>query len=110
MPLETTPQTVYWPLRFTHAGAGRIAGLGHEAVDHPVKDDAVIEVLPGQLLDPCHMVRRQIGAQLDFDASILKVEIKRVFKIRSARRAGQQEYRQQRQQGAKAMGHVCLRD
>ena len=34
-----------------HAGAGRIARLGHEAVDHAVEDDAVIEAGLGQLGD-----------------------------------------------------------
>ena len=97
-------------VRAASAGAGRIAGLRHEAVDHPVKDDAVIEMLARQFLDPCHMVRRQVGAQLDLDAAIFEVEIKRVFKIRGARRAGQQDCGQQHQQCAKAMGHVCLRD
>ena len=32
-----------------HAGAGRVAALGHEAVDHAVEDDAVVEAFLGQL-------------------------------------------------------------
>ena len=36
----------------THAGAGRIAGLGHEAVDDAMEHHAVIEALAGELLDP----------------------------------------------------------
>ena len=38
--------------RATHAGTGRVTGLGHEAVDDPVEDDPVIETLTGQFLDP----------------------------------------------------------
>ena len=30
-------------VRAAHAGAGRVAGLGHEAVDHAVEDDAIVE-------------------------------------------------------------------
>jgi hypothetical protein len=56
-------------VRSTHAGAARVeggavglaeldvAGLGHEALDHPVKHDAVIGALTGQLLDAGDVVR-----------------------------------------------------
>src|SRR3546814_10457856 len=30
-------------LRSAHSGAGRIAALGHESIDDPVKDDAVVK-------------------------------------------------------------------
>ena len=32
-----------------HAGAGRVAALRHEAVDHAVEDDAVVKAFLGQL-------------------------------------------------------------
>src|SRR6185503_19879565 len=47
------------------AGAGRVTALGHEAGDHPVEDHAVVEALAGQLLDPRHVLRRQVRTQLD---------------------------------------------
>ena len=49
--------------RTAGAGAGGIAALGHEALDHPVEDQTVIEALANQLLDALHMLGRQIGAQ-----------------------------------------------
>src|SRR4051794_41490875 len=42
------------------AGAGRIPGLGHEAVDHAMEHDAVIEALPGELLDARDVLRREV--------------------------------------------------
>ena len=37
----------------------RAAGLGHEAVDHAVKDDAVIEALGDEPLDMGDVTRRE---------------------------------------------------
>ena len=51
--------------RAAGAGAGRVAGLRHEAVDDAVEDDAVIEALARQLLDPRDMVGREVGPELD---------------------------------------------
>ena len=56
------------------AGAGRIAGLGHEARDHAMEDDAVVEALARQLLDPGDVLGREIGAQLDHDAAVVEVQ------------------------------------
>jgi hypothetical protein len=95
MPEVTRPQTVYWLLRnwasaktmknwlsalfglcrdvlarAAAPGAGRIAGLGHEAVDHAVEDDAVVEALSGQLADSRHVPGRQLGQQLDLDRAV----------------------------------------
>src|SRR3546814_15266044 len=50
-------------LAAAHAGARRVAALRHEAGDHAVKDDAVIEALAGELGDSLDMFGRQIGAQ-----------------------------------------------
>ena len=46
-----------------------IAALGHEAVDHPVEDDAVVKAFAGQLADPRDMLRRKIGAEADDDVA-----------------------------------------
>ena len=66
---------------FAGAGAGRIARLGHEAVDHPVKDDAVVKALLRQGLDLLHMLGREIGTQADGDAAVLGVEEDRVLRV-----------------------------
>ena len=58
-----------------HAGAGRVARLGHEAADHAMEHDAVVEMLRDQLLDLRHVVRREVGAQLDGDPAVLGVEV-----------------------------------
>jgi hypothetical protein len=49
----------------TGTGTGRIAGLRHESIDHPVKDDAIIKTLPSQCLDPFDMIGGKRGEQLD---------------------------------------------
>ena len=56
-----------------HAGAGRVAGLGHEAVDHAMEDDAVVKALFRQGLDARDMLGREIGTQADHDASVLEL-------------------------------------
>ena len=43
------------------AGAGRVATLGHEARNHPMKHDAVVKAILGQRGDPLDMARRQVG-------------------------------------------------
>ena len=70
------------------AGAGRIAGLGHEAVDHAVEHDAVVEMLADQRLDLRHVVRREVGPQLDRDPAVLGVEIDRIVVDLALRRGG----------------------
>jgi len=52
-------------VRSAHAGAVGAAALGHEARDHAVKLDPVIEPLVCQLDDPRDVAGGQIGAQLD---------------------------------------------
>ena len=44
-----------------------IAGLGHEAVDHAMEDDAVVEAFAHQLLDARDVAGREVGPQLDDD-------------------------------------------
>src|SRR5262249_937882 len=60
------------------AGAVKIlavAALSHEARDNAVERHAVIIALVGQLADALHMLRSQIGPELDHD--IARVELKR---------------------------------
>ena len=57
--------------RTTRARACGIAGLGHEILDYPVKDDTVVEFLPHQFLDPRHVIGGQIGAHFNRHAPIL---------------------------------------
>jgi hypothetical protein len=54
-------------VRTAAARARRIAALGHEARDHAVEDDAVIEALADQFLDALDVARRQVGTHLDRD-------------------------------------------
>jgi hypothetical protein len=51
--------------RAAHAGAGRVAALGHEAGNDPVEDDAVVKALVHQILDPLDVAGRQVGPQPD---------------------------------------------
>ena len=69
----------------TGACAGRIATLGHEAFDHAVKHDAVVKPIARQLLDPRHMLRREIGAQSNDDTTVVKVHEKGVFGVLDCR-------------------------
>ncbi len=52
-------------VRSAGAPAVRAAALRHEAFDHPVEGDAVVESAVSQRHQPCHMARRQVGAQAD---------------------------------------------
>ena len=67
------------------AGAGRVAGLGHEARDDAVEDDAVIETLLHQRLDLRHVLGGEIGPQADRDAPVLGVEIDNVLRVGALR-------------------------
>ena len=55
-----------------HARAGRITALRHEAGDHAVKHDAVVETLVRQLADAADMLGRQVGAQRDDDVAVVQ--------------------------------------
>src|SRR6201996_4509039 len=48
-------------------GALRTSGLRHEALDHAMEHDAVVEALAYQFLDPGDVAGRQIGPHLDRD-------------------------------------------
>jgi len=47
------------------ARSSRIAGLRHEARDHAVEFEAVVEPLLGEQLGPLDVLRREIGPQLN---------------------------------------------
>src|SRR5437879_4204162 len=67
------------------AGAVRAAGLRHEAVDHAVEHDAVVEALTNQLLDARDMARREVGPHLDGDGALRSLEDQGVFSGAHAR-------------------------
>ena len=60
--------------RAAAAGAGRIAGLRHEALDHAVELKPVIEALVGELPDARNMPGRLVGAQFDHDGAGLELQ------------------------------------
>ncbi len=52
-------------LAAAHAGAGWIAALRHEAIDHAVEHHAIVKTFACQLGNPLDMPGRQVRAQLD---------------------------------------------
>ena len=56
-------------LAAAHAGAGRVAALGHEAGNDAVEHHAVIESITGKTGNPLDMAGRQVGAQPDDDVA-----------------------------------------
>ena len=72
-------------------GAGRIAGLGHEAGNDAMEDDAVVELALHQRLDLRDVLGRQIGPEADDDLAVLGGQDQRVLLVvvgqRGARRA-----------------------
>src|SRR5882724_9721424 len=67
------------------AGAMRTAGLGHEAFDHAVEDDAVVKSLAHQFLDAGDMARGQIGAHFNGDGTPGGLKDQSIFCISHAR-------------------------
>ena len=49
---------------------GDVAGLRHEAVDHPVEHHAVVGAGARQLLDAGDVLRREVGPQRDLDRAL----------------------------------------
>src|SRR6185437_8640120 len=68
-------------VRAAGTGAGRIAGLGHEAGDDAMEHDPVIEALACQFLDPLDVIGRQIGTKRDHDRSTLEFQDQGIFGI-----------------------------
>src|SRR5579883_1837133 len=58
-----------------------VAGLRHEAFDHAVERDVVVEAVAGELFDALGVIGREIGAQLDDDAALGGVDHDRVVGI-----------------------------
>ena len=63
------------------AGAVRAAGLGHEALDDAVEDDAVVEAFARQRLDALDVLGREIGPQRDDDLALRGVHDERVLGV-----------------------------
>src|SRR3546814_8042427 len=68
-------------LRSAHAGARGIAALRHEAVDHPVKQNAVVKAFAGQFLDPLDMAGSKVRPQPDGDVAAVQREDEGVFGV-----------------------------
>src|SRR6185295_4243447 len=66
------------------AGAvpARAAGLRHEAGDHPVKAQAVIEAEPGEIREARHVHRSDVGEEADADRALVGFETRDVGTIR----------------------------
>ncbi len=64
-----------------HIAVLHIAGLGHEAVDHPVKGHVVIGTGAGQFLHPRGVFRRDVGQKLDCDGAVLEFHQDGVFGV-----------------------------
>ena len=62
-----------------HVAVLDVAGLRHEAVDHPVEGDVVVLARPRQRLDPLDVLRRHVGQHLDDDLPPSLSSIRSVF-------------------------------
>ncbi len=69
----------------THASAIRTAGLRHEAIDHTVEDDAIVELLSHQLLDMGNMAGCKIRAHGNDHAAFGCFKDKGIFWLAHAR-------------------------
>src|SRR5262249_43381618 len=63
------------------AGAGRIAGLRHEAVDDAVEDDAVVEAVAHQFLDARDVARRKVWPHRDRHRAACRFQDQHVVEI-----------------------------
>ena len=88
-------------VRSAHASASRIAGLGHEAGNDTMKDDAVVELALHQLLDLRDVLGRQIGPEANDDVAVFGLEHDRVGDI-FVRRCGEGDEQGKREQRATA--------
>src|SRR5690606_32974375 len=73
---------------------GDVAGLRHEAVDHPVEDHAVISTIAREGAQPLGMQRRHLGQKFDLDRAVRRarnVEHEHVFRLLRHRRPGEPE-------------------
>src|SRR5579883_396659 len=74
--------------RAAHAGAVRAAGLRHEAVDHAMEHDTVVEAFADQLLDAGHVVGGEIGTHLDRHGALGGLKDQSIFGNSHARFSG----------------------
>ena len=65
--------------RAAGAGAGRIAGLRHETIDHPVEHHAVVETFAHQFLDALHVTRREVRPHRDDDVAVRGFQDQRIL-------------------------------
>ena len=65
-----------------------VARLGHEPVDHPVKDHVVIGTLGRERGDPFHVLRRDLFEEVDHDRA-LRVALHVDLEARGPGRRGQ---------------------
>src|SRR5262249_20953608 len=68
-------------VRAARAGAGGIARLRHEAWDHAMEHDPVVETLAREFLDARDMAGREIGAQRNDHGPRLQIHDDGVFLI-----------------------------
>src|SRR5262245_8994408 len=64
------------------ASSVRAPRLRHEAIDHAMKDDAVIKSVLHQFLNPRHMSGCEIWPHLDHHFAFSRLERQRIFRIR----------------------------
>src|SRR5690606_12246790 len=67
--------------RAAGAGAPRATSLGHEAVDHAMEDNAVVEAVADEFLDAADMAGCEVGAHLNDDGALGGLHHQRVFRI-----------------------------
>src|SRR5206468_3388474 len=60
--------------RAAAAGAGRVAGLGHEPLDDAVEHHAVVEAFARELLDTGDVLRREVGPHLHGHAAFGRLD------------------------------------
>ena len=64
------------------AGAGRVAGLDHEVVDHAMELHAVVEALSGEKHEVVDRLRRVLGIELELDRAAIRLDRHRVVLLR----------------------------
>jgi hypothetical protein len=91
--MEHVPRTCETSENSAHARAGRVellaaglailhvTGLGHEILDHAVKDHPVIGAFTRQFLDAGDMARSHVRPQLDHHPALCGFHDDRVFRI-----------------------------
>jgi hypothetical protein len=89
-------------VRSTSPVALRIAGLSHEAVDHAVEDEPVVEAALSQRLDPLRVLGGDVGPKADRHPPVLGLEKDRVLRIGGRLRGSRTGERQAEGRGGEA--------